>query len=158
MQNLVSPLEPQGRRQWKPTPVLLPGKSHGWRSLVGCSPWGRKELDTTEWLHFHFHALEKEMAIHSSILVWRIPGAVEPGGLPYMGSHRVRHNWSDLAAAAVRAPGPSLKGCGLVYSPWALSRHWQITWNWEGQIPPEPTSPLSQEELHYKHILHAMIL
>ena len=43
-----------GRRQWHPTPVLLPGKSHGWRSLVGCSPWGRWELDTTEQLHFHF--------------------------------------------------------------------------------------------------------
>ena len=42
------------RRQWQPTPVLLPGKSHGWRSLVGCSPWGREELDTTERLHFHF--------------------------------------------------------------------------------------------------------
>ena len=43
-----------GRRQWHPTPVLLPGKSHGWRSLVGCSPWGREESDTTERLHFHF--------------------------------------------------------------------------------------------------------
>ena len=43
-----------GRRQWHPTPVLLPGKSHGWRSLVGCSPWGRKESDMTEQLHFHF--------------------------------------------------------------------------------------------------------
>ena len=42
------------RRQWHPTPVLLPGKSHGQRSLVGCSPWGRTESDTTEWLHFHF--------------------------------------------------------------------------------------------------------
>ena len=42
------------RRQWHPTPVLLPGKFHGRRSLVGCSPWGRKESDTTEWLHFHF--------------------------------------------------------------------------------------------------------
>jgi len=42
------------RRQWHPTPVLLPGKSHGWRSLVGFSPWGLKESDTTEWLHFHF--------------------------------------------------------------------------------------------------------
>ena len=42
------------RRQWHPTPVLLPGKSHGQRSLVGCSPWGREELDVTEWLHFHF--------------------------------------------------------------------------------------------------------
>ena len=45
-------------------------------------------------------ALEKEMATHSSILAWRIPGTEEPGGLPSMGSHRVRHNWSDLAAAA----------------------------------------------------------
>ena len=43
-----------GRRQWHPTPVLLPGKSYGQRSLVGCSPWGRKESDTTERLHFHF--------------------------------------------------------------------------------------------------------
>ena len=42
------------RRQWKPTPILLPGKSHGQRSLVGCSPWSCWELDTTEWLHFHF--------------------------------------------------------------------------------------------------------
>ena len=41
-------------RQWHPTPVLLPGKSHGWRSLVGCSPWGHWESDTTERLHFHF--------------------------------------------------------------------------------------------------------
>ena len=42
------------RRRWHPTPVLLPGKSHGRRSLVGCSPWGREESDTTERLHFHF--------------------------------------------------------------------------------------------------------
>ena len=42
------------RRQWHPIPVLLPGKSHGWRSLVGCSPWGRYESDTTERLHVHF--------------------------------------------------------------------------------------------------------
>ena len=45
------------RRQWHPTPVLLPGKSHGWRSLVGCSPWGRSESDLTERLHFHFSLL-----------------------------------------------------------------------------------------------------
>ena len=42
------------RRQWHPTPVFLPGKSHGRRSLVGCSPWGRKESYTTERLHLHF--------------------------------------------------------------------------------------------------------
>ena len=47
---------------------------------------------------FHFHVLEKEMATHSSVLAWRIPGMREPGGLPSMGSHRVRHDWSDLAA------------------------------------------------------------
>ena len=41
---------------------------------------------------FHFHALEKEMATHSSVLAWRIPGTGEPGGLPSMGSHRVRHD------------------------------------------------------------------
>ena len=49
---------------------------------------------------FHFHASEKEMATHSSVLAWRIPGMGEPGGLPSMGSHRVGHDWSDLAAAA----------------------------------------------------------
>ena len=49
---------------------------------------------------FHFHALEKEMATHSSVLAWRIPGMGEPGGLLSMGSHRVGHDWSDLAAAA----------------------------------------------------------
>ena len=49
---------------------------------------------------FHFHALEKEMATHSSVLAWRIPGTGEPGELLSMGSHRVGHDWSDLAAAA----------------------------------------------------------
>ena len=176
------------RRQWHPPPVLLPGKSHGWRSLVGCSPWGHTESNTTERLHFHFslscigegngtplqcsclenprdggawwpavygvaqsrtclkrlsssssrlgegngtslqysclenpmdrgawmaavhgvaedrtrpsdftfnfhfHALEKEMATHSCVLAWRIPGMGEPGGLPSMGLHRVGHD------------------------------------------------------------------
>ena len=49
---------------------------------------------------FHFPALEKEMAIHSCVLAWRIPGTREPGGLLFMGSHRVGHDWSDLEAAA----------------------------------------------------------
>ena len=49
---------------------------------------------------FHFYVLEKEMATHSGVLAWRIPGTGEPGGLPSMGSHRVGHDWSDLAAAA----------------------------------------------------------
>ena len=67
-----------------PHSSTLAWKIHGWRRLVGCSPWGRQESDTTERLHFHFslftfhfHALEKEMATHSSVLVWRIPGMGE---------------------------------------------------------------------------------
>ena len=82
------------RRQWHPTPVLLPGKSHGRRSLVGCSPCSGSELDTLSdfTFTFHFHAWEKEMATHSSVLPWRIPGTGEPGGLPSMGSHRVGHD------------------------------------------------------------------
>ena len=82
------------RRQWHPTPVLLPGKSHGWRSLVGCSPWGAKSRtrlsDFT--FTFHFHALEKEMATHSSVLAWRIPWMEKPGRLQYMGLHKVGYN------------------------------------------------------------------
>ena len=53
--------------------------------------------------NFHFHALEKASATHSSVLAWRIPGMGEPGGPPFMGSHRVRHDWSDLAAVAAAA-------------------------------------------------------
>ena len=89
------------RRQWHPTPVFLPGKSHGRRSLVGYSPWGhssRTRLSDFTFT-FHFHALEKKMATHSSVLAWRIPGTGDPGGLWSVGSHRVGHDWSNLTAA-----------------------------------------------------------
>ena len=69
---------------------------------------------------FHFHALKKEMANHSSVLAWRIPGTGEPGGPPSMGSHRVRHDWSDLVAAAAAADLLQVsQGAGKVvwYSP-----------------------------------------
>ena len=61
---------------------------------MGCSPCGCEESDMTERLHSHFslHALEKEMATHSSVLAWRIPEMGEPGGLPSMESHRVGHD------------------------------------------------------------------
>ena len=59
---------------------------------------------------FHFHALEKEMATHSSILAWRIPGTEEPSGLPSTGSHRVGHDRSDLAAAAEPGYEPGQQG------------------------------------------------
>ena len=59
--------------------------------------------DFTFTFTFHFHALEKEMATHSSVLAWRIPGTGEPGGLLSLGSHRVGHDGSDLAAAAANS-------------------------------------------------------
>ena len=82
------------RRKWQPTLVFLLGKSHGRRSLAADSPgvaksWTRLSNFT---LTFHFDALEKELATHSNILAWRIPGTGERGGLPSMGSHRVGHD------------------------------------------------------------------
>ena len=70
-----------------------------WKAAVHGVAEGRTRLSDFTFT-FHFHALEKEMATHSSVLDWRIPGMGEPGGLPSMGSHRIGHDWSDLAAAA----------------------------------------------------------
>ena len=76
---------------------------------------------------FHFHALEKEMATHSSVLAWRIPWTEEPGGLPSMGSHRVGHDRSDLAVAvAVAASQGNVDKCNVLsyyvpYSPYRLT-------------------------------------
>ena len=69
-----------------------------WAAVHGVAKSQARLRDFT--FTFHFHALGKEMATHSSVLAWRIPGTGEAGGLPSMGSHRVRHDWSDLAAAA----------------------------------------------------------
>ena len=69
-----------------------------WAAVHGVTRSRTRLRDFT--LTFHFHALEKEMATHSSVLAWRIPWTEEPGGLLSMGSHRVRHDRSDLAAAA----------------------------------------------------------
>ena len=88
------------RRLWHPIPVLLPGKSHGRRSLVGCSSWGREELETTEQLHFSLSCIGEGNGNPLQCSCLENPRDWEPGGLPSMGSHRVRHNWSDLAAAA----------------------------------------------------------
>ena len=70
-----------------------------WKAAVHGVAEGRTWLSDFTFT-FHFHALEKEMATHSSVLAWKIPGTREPGGLPSMGSHKVGHDWSDLAAAA----------------------------------------------------------
>ena len=90
------------RRQWHPTPVLLPGKSLGWRSLVGCSPWGRKESDTTEWLHFHF-SLSCTGEGNGNPLQCSCLENPRDGGAWWAAIYGVkqsRHDWSDLAAAA----------------------------------------------------------
>ena len=70
-----------------------------WATVHGVAGSQTRLSDLT--FTFHVHALEKDMATHSSVLAWRIPRMREPGGLPSMGSHRVGHDWSDLAAAAV---------------------------------------------------------
>ena len=91
------------------------GDDRGWDGWMASSTWwSRVWVGSRIWwwtvaksrtrlsdftFTFHFHALEKEMATHSSILAWRIPGTGEPGGLPSVGSYRVGHDWSDLAAA-----------------------------------------------------------
>ena len=90
------------RRQWHPTPVLLPGKSHGWRSLVGCSPWGREESDTTERLPFHFSLFCIGEGNGNPLQCSCLENPRDGGAwwLLSMGSHRVGHDRSDLAAAA----------------------------------------------------------
>ena len=84
---------------------------------------------------FHFHALEEEMATHSSVLAWRIPGTGEPGGLPSLESHRVGNNWSDLAAAAA--------------SIWCLV-HINIFWVTKGMVPQEDIKLRARECLCFR--------
>ena len=97
-----------GKIPWRgklhPTPVLLPGKSHGWRSLVGCSPWGREELDTTEQLHFHF-SLSCIGEGNGNLLQCSCLENPRDRGAWWavsMGSHRVGHDWSNLVAAGFK--------------------------------------------------------
>ena len=87
------------RRQWHPAPVLLPRKSHGWRSLVGCSLWSREELDTTEWLQFHFSlsCIGEGNGNPLQCSCLENPRDEGAGGLQSLGSHRVRHDWSYWA-------------------------------------------------------------
>ena len=100
----------QGAVQRHPTPVLLPGKSHGWRSLEGCSPWGCWGSDMTEWLHFHFSlsCIGEGNGNPLQCSCLENPRDGHPGGLPCMGTHRVGHNWSDSAAAAHKPALPLL--------------------------------------------------
>ena len=91
------------RRKWQPAQVFLPEESHGRQSQVGCSPWGNKESDTywvTSLSLFTFMHWRRKWQPTPVFLPGESQGWWEPDGLPSMGSHRVWHNWSDLAAAA----------------------------------------------------------
>ena len=95
------------RMHWQPTPVLLPGKSRGWRGLVSCSPWGHLESDRTQQLHFHFsHSCIGEG--NGNLLRSSYLENPRDGRLPSMGSHRVGHDWCCLAAAAAAAAATAL--------------------------------------------------
>ena len=89
---------------WKTPWTEEPGGLQSMGSRRVEHDWATSLSDFT--FTFHFHALEKEMATHSSVLAWRIPGTGDPGGLPSMGAHRVGHDWSGLAAAAVVVKSP----------------------------------------------------
>ena len=94
-----------------------------WRAAVHGVAEGRTRLSDFTFT-FHFHVLEKEMATHSSVLAWRIPGTGEPVGLPSIGSHRVGHDWSDLALA-LACPFLSL---GTIFKKLLLTKGF-LTWN-----------------------------
>ena len=97
-----------------------------WAAVHGVAKSRTRLRDFT--FTFHFPTLEKEMATHSSVLAWRIPGTGEPGGLLSMGSLRVGHNWSDLAAAAESLKGSLLRGfhCGLTWSISIIRSLWEM--------------------------------
>ena len=113
------------RRKWQPTPVLLPGKSHGWRSLVGYSPWGHKESDTTEWLHFSSWALTDTWVLLEQLLSViqerkKAEGKAACGAVPVEGS-------SDFTGSS--GPGRTLQGSPILRQEGSLScppplSHW----------------------------------
>ena len=103
------------RRQWHPTPVLLPGESHGRRSLVGCNPWGHEESDMTEQLNFHFSLSCIGEGNGNPLQCSCLENPRDSGAwwAAIYGSHRVRHDWSNLAAAAAAA-------VDYIYASWFL--------------------------------------
>ena len=122
------------KRQWQPTPVLLPRKSHGQRSLVGCSPWGREDSDTTEQLHFHtfhFHALEKEMQPTPVFLPGESQGWRRLVGCRLWGCTEVGHDWSDLAAAAASIHNLTNNAQAFSFLHTLISIHYLLSLWWQ---------------------------
>ena len=109
-----------------------------WKAAVHGVAEGRTRLSEFTFT-FHFHSLEKEMATHSSVLAWRIPGTGEPVGLLSVGSHRVRHDWSDLAAAPTSPKKErvcSFQDLGAGWAPSGLLSPWPSFWS--QHAPPIP--------------------
>ena len=94
------------RRQWHPTPVLLPGKSHRRRSLVGCSPWGHKESDTTEWLTFKT-IFNKTFQFSSAQLLSHVQLFVTPWTAAHLASLSITNSWSLLKLMSIELVMPS---------------------------------------------------
>ena len=95
-----------------------------WAAVHGVSKSWTRLSDFT--FTFHFPALEKEMATHSSVLAWRIPVTGEPGGLPSLGSHRVGHDWSDLAVAARKFSAGQPWFCGQLSSDGTITEKYRL--------------------------------
>ena len=148
--NLISVINPH--HLWSPSKFIRKGNGNPlqypclenpmdggawWAAVHGVAKSRTQLSDFT--FTFHFHALEKEMATHShsSVLAWRIPGMGEPGGLPSMGSHRVGHDWSDLAVAVEHSLALSFFGIGMKTDLFQSCGHcwvFQICWHIENII------------------------
>ena len=127
------------RRQWQPTPVLLPGKSHGWRSLVGCSPWGHWGSDTTERLHFHF-SLSCTGEGNGNPLQCSCLENPRDGGAWWAAVYGVTQSWTRLKRLSSSSSSRTIKvhTSGKVTLP-------RLILNWCKALNPSVSSPISQK-------------
>ena len=128
---------------WHPTAILLPGEYHGQGSLEGCSPWGRWGSDVTGWLHLHISlsCIGEGNGNPLQCSCLESPGDGEPSGLTSMGSHKVRHDWSELAATARKN----------YFSVWRSS-----TWNF-GLLLPQAQTRIYDIDSHYSSLVTAEV-
>ena len=142
------------RRQWHPTPVLLPGKSHGWRSQVGCSLWGRWGSDTTEWLHFHFSLScigeGNGNPLQCSCLENPRDGGAWWAAVYGVAQSRTRLKWLSSSSSSRllcpwSSPGKDIGGLPFPSSQISILKTWQMRWllelwkaltySWESRRP-----------------------
>ena len=123
---------------WQPTPVLLPGKSHGRRSLVGCSPCGRKESDTTEQLHFHF-SLSCIGEGNGNPLQCSCLENARDSGAWWAAIYRVAQSWTRLKRLGSSSSSSSRPGIPSI---------WKISWEETGAVLKTTRASLSMEALH----------